>query len=80
MYHILRTRYGPSWSERVRVLYAGDDETDEDAFRMLAGIGMTFRVGGAETLTAASQRLPNVDAVHALLSWLAVRRPGARAV
>jgi hypothetical protein len=29
--HILRPRYGPAWSESVRVIYVGDDHTDEDA-------------------------------------------------
>jgi len=34
---------------------------------------MTFRVGAADTLTSASRRLPNVDAVRTLLDWLAQR-------
>jgi trehalose 6-phosphate synthase/phosphatase len=72
--HILRSLYGRAWSERVRVIYVGDDQTDEDAFRFLAGLAITFRVGKAETLTAAARRLPNVDAVRTLLDWLA-RRP-----
>ena len=72
--HILRCLYGRAWSERVRVIYVGDDQTDEDAFRFLAGLAITFRVGKAETLTAAGRRLPNVDAVRTLLEWLA-RRP-----
>ena len=74
--HILRARYGPSWSEAVRVIYVGDDQTDEDAFRFLAGLASTFRVGSPDTPTAATRRLPNVSAVQALLSWLA-RRPRA---
>jgi trehalose 6-phosphate synthase/phosphatase len=57
--HVLRTRYGPSWSEAVRVVYVGDDQTDEDAFRFLAGLAMTFRVGSADTPTAATRRLPS---------------------
>jgi trehalose 6-phosphate synthase/phosphatase len=72
--HILRSRYGPSWSESVRVVYAGDDNTDEDAFRVLVGLGITFRVGSADNPTLASRRLSNVDAVESLLEWLA-RRP-----
>jgi trehalose 6-phosphate synthase/phosphatase len=71
--HILRARYGPAWSERVRVVYVGDDETDEDAFRFLAGLATTFRVGSADTPTAAARRLSDVDAVRALLDWLASR-------
>jgi trehalose 6-phosphate synthase/phosphatase len=75
--HIVRELYGPAWSETVRVVYIGDDQTDEDAFRVLAGLGITFRVGSAEAPTHARRRLPNVGAVEALLSWLA-RRPERR--
>jgi trehalose-phosphatase len=72
--HILRSRYGPAWSETVRVIYVGDDQADEEAFRLLAGLAITFRVGSAETQTHASRRLRNVDAVEALLEWLAERK------
>jgi trehalose 6-phosphate synthase/phosphatase len=75
--HILRERYGPAWSESVRVVYVGDDQTDEDAFRFLSGLAQTFRVGSADTPTAATRRLPNVESVQALLEWLA-RRPAAQ--
>jgi trehalose 6-phosphate synthase/phosphatase len=72
--HVLRESYGPAWSESVRVVYVGDDETDEDAFRLLAGLAASFRVGSPNQPTAASRRLPDVDAVHRLLDWLG-RRP-----
>jgi len=75
--HILRERYGPSWSETVRVVYVGDDQTDEDAFRFLSGLATTFRVGSSDTPTAATRRLPNVEAVEALLEWLGRRTIGA---
>ena len=71
--HVLRTLYGPAWSEHVRVVYVGDDETDEDAFRLLDGLAMTFRVGPADGRTAARRRLPDVEGVRRLLSWLARR-------
>lgn len=74
--HVLREKYGPAWSEHVRVIYVGDDQTDEDAFRFLAGLAMTFRVGSADTPTAASRRLSDVPAVRALIDWLG-RRPRA---
>jgi len=70
---ILRTRYGVNWSEQVRVIYVGDDHTDEDAFRFLAGLAATFRVGSADTMTAATRRLPDVASVRRLLRWLAER-------
>jgi len=72
--HIVRSRYGPAWPENVRIIYVGDDQSDEDAFWLLAGLGITFRVGSADTPTNAVRRLPNVDAVRTLLEWLA-RRP-----
>jgi trehalose-phosphatase len=73
--HILRERYGPAWSESVRVIYVGDDQTDEDAFRFLSGLATTFRVGSPDSPTAALRRLSGVDAVEALLRWLARRPP-----
>jgi trehalose 6-phosphate synthase/phosphatase len=71
--HVLRSRYGPNWSEELRVIYVGDDETDEDAFRSLQGLGATFRVGGADQPTNARRRLSGVPAVESLLQWLAAR-------
>ena len=76
--HVLRTQYGPGWSERVRVIYVGDDETDEDAFRALSGLGFTFRVGGPRQPTVARRLLPKVETVHALLRWLAARSLSAK--
>jgi trehalose 6-phosphate synthase/phosphatase len=76
--HLLRARHGPAWSESVRVIYVGDDDTDEDAFRMLLGLGTTFRVGQAARPTLAAHRLPDVAAVETLLRWLA-ERPAAGA-
>lgn len=29
--YILRTAFGVDWSERIRIIYVGDDATDEDA-------------------------------------------------
>lgn len=74
--HVLRERYGPGWSESVRPVYAGDDETDEDAFRGLLGLGATFRVGPPTTPTRARRRLSDVAAVETMLRWIAGRDPG----
>jgi len=72
--HVLRERHGQAWSTQLRVLYAGDDDTDEDAFRALQGLGVTFRVGAADQPTMAQRRLRDVSAVEAMLRWLAARR------
>lgn len=74
--HILREKYGLAWSESIRVIYVGDDETDEDAFRSLRGLGMTFRVGPPTMPTRARRRLSDVEAVGTLLRWIAKRAPG----
>ncbi|MGH7286920.1 MAG: bifunctional alpha,alpha-trehalose-phosphate synthase (UDP-forming)/trehalose-phosphatase [Myxococcota bacterium] len=75
--HVLRARYGPEWPEKLSVVYVGDAETDEDAFRALQGLGFTFRVGSAERPTSATRRLPDVEAVETLLRW-AAERPSLR--
>lgn len=33
--YILRTAFGLDWCERIRIIYAGDDVTDEDAMQVL---------------------------------------------
>lgn len=32
--YILRTAFGVDWSERIRIIYVGDDATDEDAMEV----------------------------------------------
>ena len=71
--HILRARYGAAWSASMRTVYVGDDRTDEDAFRVLSGLGITFRVGPSDEPTAALRNLPNIESVQALLVWLGGR-------
>jgi trehalose 6-phosphate synthase/phosphatase len=71
--HLLRARHGPAWAEHVRVVYAGDDDTDEDVFRALQGLGATFRIGRADRPTLAAHRLPDANAVEKLLRWVAER-------
>jgi trehalose-phosphatase len=50
-------------------LYIGDDETDEDAFRELAGEGITVRVGGPDE-THAAYRMNDIDEVTKFLEIL----------
>jgi len=47
-------------------VYVGDDLTDEDAFRALAGRGITIHVGD-EPLTTAAYRLGGVDELRELI-------------
>lgn len=71
--HILRSAYGLDWSNQLRAVYAGDDLTDEDAFRRLAGLGLTIRIGPSPT-TAAQHTLRNPPALRTLLDWIARTR------
>lgn len=65
--HILRTMYGVDWSERVRIIYAGN----EDAMQTLQGIAFTFRVDSSPAVrTAADCRLAGPDAVFTMLRWV----------
>lgn len=32
--HILRQEFGNDWTEKVKVIFAGDDTTDEDAMKV----------------------------------------------
>ncbi|MCG6121718.1 MAG: trehalose-phosphatase [Microvirga sp.] len=62
----------------VAAMYIGDDTTDEDAFRILAGDGVTIvaRDGGDRT-TAADYALDGVSAVEEFLRRLSGRSGGA---
>jgi len=69
--YILRTAFGVDWSDRIRIIYAGDDVTDEDAMSALKGMAYSFRVVSSSlTQTAADKRLPSTDSVVCLLRWV----------
>lgn len=69
--YILRTAFGVDWIERIKVIYAGDDNTDEDAMLALKGIALTFRVTQSNLLkTQAAHRLPSTDSVLTMLKWI----------
>jgi trehalose-phosphatase len=67
----LATRLGAS--EQGSVLYAGDDQTDEDAFRRLrehTARSVTVRVSDGETPTAAEFVVSGPDSLRPVLEWL----------
>lgn len=41
--YILRTAFGVDWGERVKIIYAGDDVTDEDAMIVSKIFRINFR-------------------------------------
>lgn len=64
--------------EGVAAVYIGDDETDEDAFRALAGRGAAIRVGRDERESEAPWQLSNPYAVARFLEqWHKVTQSGA---
>ena len=69
--YILRTAFGVDWSHRVRIIYAGDDNTDEDAMTALKGMAFSFRVVNSHlTQTSADMRLASTESVVCLLRWV----------
>ncbi|KAH8339391.1 hypothetical protein KR074_004033 [Drosophila pseudoananassae] len=69
--YILRTSFGVDWNERIKIIYVGDDLTDEDAMVALKGMARTFRVTSSDIVkTAADHRLPSTDSVYTLLKWV----------
>jgi len=64
----------------VLPVYVGDDVTDEDAFRSLAGRGITVAVRDGERRTAADFALADPNDVRRFLVWLqaAAAEPAAR--
>jgi trehalose-phosphatase len=52
------------------MIYIGDDETDEDAFRALGPDGIGFRPGPRVAASLADYHLADVNAVCRFLQWL----------
>ncbi|XP_017478821.1 PREDICTED: probable trehalose-phosphate phosphatase C [Rhagoletis zephyria] len=68
---ILKNKFGSNWAEDIKVIFAGDDNTDEDAMRALQGSGKSFRISADPAIqTYADFRLPRQDLVEQLLKWI----------
>ncbi|MFO7561513.1 MAG: trehalose-phosphatase [Enhygromyxa sp.] len=56
-----------------RVIYVGDDETDEDAFAVLRGDDLGIRIGPEVARTLADLHLADPAELRELLEWLGAR-------
>jgi len=71
---ILQEEFGKDWASNVKVIFAGDDNTDEDAMGILKGIGISFRITNSpEIVTFADFLLPSTKNVSYILQWLVER-------
>lgn len=69
--YILEAKFGADWPNNVKVIFAGDDTTDEDAMEALQGKGISFRVHKSPDIkTFADYRLQSVDQILIMLKWI----------
>jgi len=70
--NVLRTIYGLDWIERVKVIFACDDNTPQESVRVLKGVAFTVSVSNELNSVSchANLRLPSTDAIHTLLKWV----------
>lgn len=69
---LLSRTVGPEWRTRCAVVYAGDDNTDEDAFATISGHGITIRVGPPQATAAGYRVADEVELarfLEALAEW-----------
>lgn len=68
---IMVATFGKDWQDKVKVVLAGDDTTDEDAMRMMKGENaVSFRVSKDVIKTDADYFLDSPADVGDLLKWL----------
>nr|QEA69011.1 trehalose-6-phosphate phosphatase C1 [Bactrocera minax] len=68
---ILKNQFGDDWAKKIKVIFAGDDNTDEDAMRLLRDSGTSFRVSTDPNIqTYADFRLARQRVVEDLLTWI----------
>lgn len=70
--HILVKEFGNNWQNKVKVVFIGDDTTDEDAMQELKGMGLSFRVthDTPNVRTYADYSVPSTETVPLILQTL----------
>lgn len=69
--YILNHNFGNDWRGSLKVVFAGDDTTDEDVCELLQGVGVSFRVTKDPNLdTKATYKVPSTESITKLLQWI----------
>lgn len=69
--YILSHNFGDDWRKTTKILFAGDDTTDEDVFELLQETGVTFRVTTDPKIkTKATYKVPSTESITKLLQWI----------
>lgn len=72
--YILNHEFGENWRNEMKVIFAGDDTTDEDVCELLRDVGVSFRVTKDPNIeTKATYKIPSTDSVTTLLQWIEKR-------
>jgi trehalose-phosphatase len=72
--YILSHTFGKDWRQTKKVVFAGDDTTDEDVCELLQGSGISFRVTKDPALeTKATYKVPSTESITKLLQWIEKR-------
>lgn len=54
---LLDKKYGNAWKNNIKVVFAGDDTTDEDAMKALKGFSATFRISSNKDVTTFAEKV-----------------------
>ncbi|XP_057671378.1 uncharacterized protein LOC130903244 [Diorhabda carinulata] len=54
---LLEKKYGQNWNKETKVIFIGDDTTDEDAMKALKGNAATFRIAKCDTMKTYAERI-----------------------